>query len=71
MKNIKKLNISENYEMRNQTLTRFIHVFKQQTMILKLPHYGITNQGKGNAAIRLGLMFGVHGFVLSKKNIRK
>ena len=28
MKNIQKLNISENYEMRNQTLTRFIHVFK-------------------------------------------
>ena len=54
IKNIGKLNISENHQMRIPLLTRIIHA-------IRLRHYAIKNQGTGSAALVRTIVFNIWG----------
>ena len=54
IKNIEKLNISENHQMRVPLLTRIIHA-------IRLRHYAIKNQGTGRVALAQTIVFNICG----------
>ena len=54
LKNIEKLNISENHQMRIPLLTRIIHE-------IRLRHYAIKNQGTGSVALVRTIVFNIWG----------